>query len=147
MSGSRAPVRASRRDRSAAQALDADLRAGCYLPKGTDPARATRVLWSRTGPRGSHSCRESPYYAKAADGIRDARAFSEPERWQIDWERAYTRDEWLEVMATDGGFNRLERSQLDAPLADASAVIDATGGSVTVKCATVAVTALRLSTS
>ena len=87
------------------------------------------------------------FYAKAPDGIRDARAFSEPERWQVDWERAYTRDEWLEAMATGGGFNRLERSQLDALLADAGAVIDAIGGSVTVKYATVAVTALSLCTS
>jgi SAM-dependent methyltransferase len=104
---------------------------------GAPAARATTG-----GPAGYQA-----FYAKAADGVRDARAFSEPERWQIDWERAYTRDEWLEAMATGGGFNRLERSQFDALLADAGAVIDAMGGSVTVKYATVAVTALRLSTS
>lgn len=104
---------------------------------GTSAARAT------TGGLAGYQA----FYAKASDGIRDARAFSEPEQWQIDWERVYTRDEWLEVMATGGGFNRLERSQLDVLLADAGAVIDAMGASVTVKYATVAVTALRLSTS
>jgi hypothetical protein len=50
-------------------------------------------------------------------------------------------------MATGGGFNRLDPTQLDALLANAGAVIHAMGGSVIVKYATVAVTALRLSTS
>lgn len=60
---------------------------------------------------------------------------------------AVFRDEWLETMATGGGFNRLDPTQLDALLANAGAVIHAMGGSVIVKYATVAVTALRLSTS
>ncbi len=87
------------------------------------------------------------FFASAADGIRQARALSEPEQWQVDWECSYTRDEWLETMATGGGFNRLDPTQLDALLANAGAVIHAMGGSVIVKYATVAVTALRLSTS
>jgi hypothetical protein len=84
------------------------------------------------------------FFASAADGIRQARALSEPEQWQVDWECSYTRDEWLETMATGGGFNRLDPTQLDALLANAGAVIHAMGGSVIVKYATVAVTALRL---
>lgn len=92
------------------------------------------------GPPGYHA-----FYARAADGLRAAGAFSEPEQWQVDWERPYTRGEWLEAMATGGGFNLMERSQLEALLGNASAVIDAMGGTVTVKYATVAVTATRSS--
>jgi SAM-dependent methyltransferase len=83
------------------------------------------------------------FYAKAADGIRDAGAFGEPERWHVDWERPYTREEWLDATATGAGFNRLDRSLLEMILARAGAVIDGMGGSVTVKYDTVAVTATR----
>src|SRR6202042_1570180 len=34
--------------------------------------------------------------AKAADGMRQAGAFGEPEQWRIDWARPYSRDEWLD---------------------------------------------------
>jgi SAM-dependent methyltransferase len=104
---------------------------------GASSARATTG-----GPTGYQA-----FYAKAADGIRDARVFSEPERWQVDWERSYSRDDWLDTMATGGGFNRLERSELEALLTNTGAVIDAMGGSVIVKYATVAVMAMRSSGS
>lgn len=48
-------------------------------------------------------------------------------------------------MATGGGFNQLDQAQLDELLANAGAVIDVMGGEVTVKYATVAVTAIRSS--
>jgi hypothetical protein len=83
------------------------------------------------------------FYATAADGIRKAGAFREPEQWQVDRERPYSRDEWLDTMATGGGFNRLDRTQVDALLETVAAGIDAMGGSFTVKYATVAVTATR----
>jgi SAM-dependent methyltransferase len=38
---------------------------------------------------------------------RQTGAFSEPERWEVDWERAYTRDEWLETVPTFGGHSQL----------------------------------------
>lgn len=101
------------------------------------PARETAG-----GPTGYQA-----FYARAADGLREAAAFSESEQWRVDWERSYARDEWLDAMATGGGFNRLERPQLEALLRNASSIIDAMGGSVTVKYATVAVTAVRLSTA
>jgi len=49
---------------------------------------------------------------KAADGIRQTAIFSEPERWQFDWERPYTRDDWLEQVPTFGGHSRIPPEKL-----------------------------------
>jgi hypothetical protein len=46
-------------------------------------------------------------FTRAADGIRQADGFSDPEKWRFDWEWSYTRDEWLEQMPTQGAFTRL----------------------------------------
>jgi SAM-dependent methyltransferase len=40
---------------------------------------------------------------RAADGIRKAGAFGDPEQWQFEWKRPYTRDEWLDQLPTLGG--------------------------------------------
>jgi len=81
---------------------------------------------------------------RAADGIRQAgAAFSEPEQWRFDWERRYTRDEWLEQVPTMGGHTQLAPDKLDELLAGLGAVIDAVGGGFTMNYATVAVTAAR----
>jgi hypothetical protein len=39
-----------------------------------------------------------PGFTRAADGIRAVGGFSDPERWRFDWERIYTRDEWLDQL-------------------------------------------------
>jgi SAM-dependent methyltransferase len=36
--------------------------------------------------------------ATAASGIRQAGAFGQPEQWRFDWDRPYTRGEWLELV-------------------------------------------------
>jgi SAM-dependent methyltransferase len=41
-------------------------------------------------------------FTKAADGIRGVGGFSDPEQWRFDWERPYTRDEWLDQLPTVG---------------------------------------------
>ncbi|MDP9869547.1 MULTISPECIES: class I SAM-dependent methyltransferase [Streptosporangium] len=81
--------------------------------------------------------------AKAADGIREAGAFSEPEQWRFDWEQVYTRDEWLDQLPTTGGHTQLPPATLEAVLAGVGAAIDAVGGGFTMRYATVAVTAAR----
>ena len=43
-------------------------------------------------------------FTKAADGIREVGGFSDPEQWRFDWERSYTRDEWLDQLPTFGPF-------------------------------------------
>jgi SAM-dependent methyltransferase len=82
-------------------------------------------------------------FAKIADGIRAAGRFSDPEQWRFDWERSYTRDEWLDQMPTFGTLTQLPPGKLAEVLAGAGAAIDAMGGTVTVRYTTVAVTAAR----
>ncbi len=80
---------------------------------------------------------------KAADGIREVAGFTEAERWRCDWERVYTRDEWLDQLPTQGAFTRVPQAALEEVLAGVGAAVDAVGGSFTMHYATVAVTAQR----
>jgi SAM-dependent methyltransferase len=84
-----------------------------------------------------------PLFAKIADGIREAGGFSEPEQWQFDWERTYTRDEWLDQLPTLGSLTQLPSEKVTHVLAEVGAAIDALGGSFTMTYATVVVTAAR----
>jgi SAM-dependent methyltransferase len=84
-----------------------------------------------------------PLFVKIADGIRQAGGFSEPERWRFDWERSYTRDEWLDQLPTLGALTQLAPDKLAEVLEGAGAAIDAIGGSFTMQYATVVVTASR----
>jgi SAM-dependent methyltransferase len=81
--------------------------------------------------------------ARAADGIRQAGAFGDPEQWQFDWNWTYTRDEWLEVVPTAGGHSQLPPAALRELLAGIGAAIDAAGGSFTMHYATLTVIAAR----
>ncbi len=85
----------------------------------------------------------SVMFAKAADGMRAAGAFGDPEQWRYDWEHCYTRDEWLDALPTQGAYTQLPPDQLAELLAGIGAAIDAMGGGLTVTCVTVAVTAAR----
>jgi SAM-dependent methyltransferase len=69
--------------------------------------------------------------AKAADGMRQAGGFGEPEQWRFDWERPYSRDEWLDQVPTFGGFSRFPAATQQALLAGVAAAVDAVGGSFT----------------
>jgi SAM-dependent methyltransferase len=82
-------------------------------------------------------------YARAADGIREAGGFGGPEQCRFDWERSYTRDEWLDLMPTQGALTRLSPGRLAEVLAGVGAAIDAMGGSFTMPYATMLVTAVR----
>jgi SAM-dependent methyltransferase len=81
--------------------------------------------------------------AKAADGMRAAGGFGEPEHWQFDWDRDYTRDEWLDQLPTFGFHNQLPPATLQRLLAGVGGAIDAAGGSFTGHYATVVVIAAR----
>jgi SAM-dependent methyltransferase len=83
--------------------------------------------------------------ARAADGMRQAGGFGEPEQWRFDWERRYTRDEWLDQVPTFGGLGqRMPPAMLNELLAGIGAIIDTRmGGSFTMGYATVAVSAAR----
>jgi SAM-dependent methyltransferase len=84
---------------------------------------------------------------KAADGIRQAGAFGDPEQWRFGWDRPYTRDEWLDQVPTFGGHTQLPPAKLQELLTAIGAAIDAVGGSFTMRYATVAVTAARTGTA
>ncbi|HTT53658.1 MAG TPA: class I SAM-dependent methyltransferase [Streptosporangiaceae bacterium] len=88
-----------------------------------------------------------PLFDKIAGAVRAVGRFSEPEQWRFDWERVYTRDEWLDQLPTTGLLTRLPPGQLAEVLAGTGAAIDAMGGSVTIRYATVAVTAARAGAS
>jgi SAM-dependent methyltransferase len=83
----------------------------------------------------------SAIFDRTADGIRSTAGFGEPEQWQFDWERRYTRDEWLEQVPTFGGHSQFPPDVLDELLAGVGAAIDALGGSFVMGYAAVAVTA------
>lgn len=84
-----------------------------------------------------------PILTKAADGIREVGGFTDLEQWRFDWEQPYTRDEWLDVMPTQGFLTRLQPDQLAEVLAAAGAAIDAMGGGFTMPYGTGVVTAVR----
>lgn len=77
----------------------------------------------------------------AVEGIRRSGRFGEPERWQFDWERPYTREEWLEQVPTFGGHGQIPPAKLADLLAGIGGVIDAAGGSFTLGYSAVVVTA------
>lgn len=82
-------------------------------------------------------------YAKIADTVRETGWFADPEQWRFDWERHYTRDQWLDLLPTTGGLTRLRPDQLAEILAEVGAAIDALGGGFTMASTTLATTAVR----
>ena len=81
---------------------------------------------------------------RAASGIRETGAFIKNiEQWRFDWERPYSRDEWLDGVPTFGGSGRLPASTMRDLLAGIGAVIDAAGGQFTMGYTTVVSTAVR----
>jgi len=84
-----------------------------------------------------------PLFAKIADGMREAGGFSEPEQWRFDWQRSYTRGEWLDQLPTLGSLTQLPPDKLAEVLEAVGTAIDAIGGSFTMAYTTVAVTARR----
>jgi SAM-dependent methyltransferase len=81
--------------------------------------------------------------ALAADGIRQAAAFEEPERSRFPWEREYSTQEWLDVVPTFGGNSLLPAAATEELLAGVGAAVDAVGGRFTMASETVALTAVR----
>jgi len=86
-------------------------------------------------------------FANAADGMRQAGGFSEPEQWRFDWEQSYTRDEWLDHLPTTGALTRLPPDKLAEVLDCVGAAIDKIGGGFTMPYTTLAATAARTGTA
>ena len=82
-------------------------------------------------------------YAKIADAISETRHFNDPEQWRFDWERSYTREEWLELLPTTGGVTWLRPDQLAEILGAVGRAIDGLGGRFTMPYTTLATAATR----
>ena len=80
--------------------------------------------------------------ARYSGGLRAA-GFGEPERWQFEWAKTVTRDEWLDMLPTTGGLTRLPPDRLAEVLADVGAAIDTLGGTFTMRYTTEVLTAAR----
>lgn len=120
-----------------------------FLPP-PDLAEAFTAVYRRVLPDSPYSrgasgglAAYSGQFTAAADGMREVGAFGEPEQWRFDWERTYTKQEWLDQVQTSGGHTQLPPGRLDELLAGLGAVIDATGGSCAMRYAAVVVTAAR----
>jgi SAM-dependent methyltransferase len=100
-------------------------------------------------PAGAMSAADgySMMVAKAARGLREVGGFSEMEEWRFDWERTYTRDEWLDQLPTSGTLTQTPPEKLEPLLASVGAAIDAVGGRFTAHYTTVVGTATRANTA
>jgi len=75
------------------------------------------------------------------------REFIEPELWLFDWEQTNTQDKGLDQMPTSSALIRLPADKLAKVPEGVGTAIDVIGGSFTMPYTTVAVTAVRTSTS
>ncbi|MEV0086397.1 class I SAM-dependent methyltransferase [Saccharopolyspora sp. NPDC050642] len=113
-------------------------------------AEAFAAAYRRVAPDSPLDVRARPaldvhqaMFARAADGIRQAGAFDEPEQWRFDWEQRYTREEWLNLLRTTGGLTGLPPGELAEVLDAVGTAIDEIGGGFTLPYTTMAATAAR----
>lgn len=119
-----------------------------------DLARASAAVYQRVLPDspvdfGQSMSAMDAYqvlFDKAAAGLREVAGFGEPEQWRYDWEKRYTRDEWLDQLPTHGTMTRLPPEKMAEVQAGVEVAIDAIGGAFTMPYTTVAVTATRTTT-
>ncbi|TQS41345.1 class I SAM-dependent methyltransferase [Cryptosporangium phraense] len=83
------------------------------------------------------------FFEPAEAGLRGSGAFGPVDHWFYEWQRTYTRDEWLDQVPTSGGHTTLPQPQLDALLAGIGAAVDAVGGSFVLRYTAVALVSDR----
>lgn len=115
-----------------------------------DIAEAFRATFQRVVPDSPFNGQGRPPfkmyqagYAKIADTMSDSGAFENIAQWRFDWTKAYTREEWLDLLPTTGGLTRLPADKRTEILDAVGTAIDARGGAFTMECATLAATGLR----
>ena len=117
-----------------------------------DVAEAVGAVYRRVVPDSPFNFQARPeqadrnatlFTSKAADGMREAGGFGGPEQLRYDRERSYTRDEWLDQLASSGALTRLPPDKLAEVLEGAGAALDTMGGRFTVGMITVAIIAAR----
>ena len=115
----------------------ADAQAAAYRRVAPDAPFAFRARSQEAGRAGAL------FTTRAADGIRKAGGFGDPEEWPVDWERPCTRDEWLDMLPTSGALTQLPPDQRAEVLEEVGAAIDGIGGRFTMHYTTVAIMAAR----
>ena len=80
---------------------------------------------------------------RVADGMSEVGMFGSSEQWRFDWDRPYTRGEWLDQLPTVGGNSTLPRAKLEELLEGIGDAVDAVGGGFTMCYTAVVVTAAR----
>ncbi|TSE01715.1 class I SAM-dependent methyltransferase [Skermania sp. ID1734] len=105
------------------------------------PFGAAQVTGDERPPTPANAYRAM--YIHFGDAVGQTNAFGEPEHFQLEWERAYTRDEWLDLLATTGMLTRLSTDALAQISDGVGAAIDAIGDHITVRFTTLAMTARR----
>ncbi len=81
--------------------------------------------------------------ARTAEAIRTTEGFGEPEEWRFEWQRHYTREEWLDHLPTIGQLTRLTPDDIASVLDAVGTAIDSIGGGFTMHYVTLAVAAHR----
>jgi SAM-dependent methyltransferase len=81
--------------------------------------------------------------ATAKAGICSTERFGTPETRRDQWSRSYTRDEWLDLVPTQGGFGRLSASGQQILLTNMGDAIDSIGGRLQVDYSTMSIRAIR----
>jgi SAM-dependent methyltransferase len=79
--------------------------------------------------------------ARAVDGVRSTGRFGEPEQWRFEWQRHYTRDEWLDHLPTTAMLTRLTPQDQETVLDAVRAAIDSIGDGFTMDYVTLAAAA------
>jgi len=113
---------------------------------------AFRAVYHEAAPELEHYRQKMPgmaaysvAFVKVSQGIEETEAFDPPELWRFEWERAYTKDEWLDQLPTFGDHSQLSPAQLEQVLSGIGAAIDELGGSFTMPMTAVVVTAAKRS--
>jgi SAM-dependent methyltransferase len=139
----------------AAQVLRPDGRLALFWHVFQQPpevAAAFVEVYSRVMPDPPFDYRQKPVdvvdiysgmFNTAADGITQAGGFGDVERWPFEWEQTYSRDEWLDLIPTQGTLTQAPPDKLAEVLAGVGEAIDALGGSFVMRYTTVVVTAVR----
>lgn len=86
-------------------------------------------------------------YAKFADKIAETHAFGPVQQWRFDWQRDYSRDQWLDLLPTTGSLTRLSADDCGKIMDAVGAAIDTMGGGFTMEYTTLATAASRTGTT
>ena len=80
---------------------------------------------------------------RAIAGVRAAGGFGEPEKWRFEWQRHYSRDEWLDHLPTTAMLTQLAPEEQATVLNAVAAAVDSIGGEFTMQYVTLAAAAIR----